>query len=80
MVIRGTDFSILPSQSHDRFLYSSGTEVHLYLENLTYDTLVCTPSQVYCTKPDGMKKVNKQCLLDTPCTVRASEKTRQVIV
>ena len=27
-----------------------------------------------------MKKVNKQCLLDTPRTVRASEKTWQVIV
>ena len=27
-----------------------------------------------------MKKVNKQCLLDTPCTVRVSEKTWQVIV
>ena len=28
----------------------------------------------------GMKKVNKQCLLDTPRTVRVSEKTWQVIV
>ena len=27
-----------------------------------------------------MKKVNKQCLLDTPRTVRVSEKTWQVIV
>ena len=27
-----------------------------------------------------LKKVNKQCLLDTPCTVRVSEKTWQVIV
>ena len=27
-----------------------------------------------------MKKVNKQCLLDTPRTVRFSEKTWQVIV
>ena len=27
-----------------------------------------------------MKKVNKQCLLDTPRTVRVSEKTCQVIV
>ena len=27
-----------------------------------------------------MKKVNKQCLLDTPCTVRVSERTCQVIV
>ena len=27
-----------------------------------------------------MKKVNKQCLLDTPRTVRYSEKTWQVIV
>ena len=30
--------------------------------------------------PRGMKKVNKQCLLDTPRTVRVSEKTWQVIV
>ena len=28
----------------------------------------------------AMKKVNKQCLLDTPRTVRVSEKTWQVIV
>ena len=27
-----------------------------------------------------MKKVNKQCLLDTPRTVRFSEKTEQIIV
>ena len=27
-----------------------------------------------------MKKVNKQCILDTPCTVRVSEKNWQVIV
>ena len=30
--------------------------------------------------PIPMKKVNKQCLLDTPHTVRFSEKTWQVIV
>ena len=29
---------------------------------------------------NSMKKVNKQCLLDTPLTVRVSEKTWQVIV
>ena len=29
---------------------------------------------------DTIKKVNKQCLLDTPRTVRVSEKTWQVIV
>ena len=29
---------------------------------------------------EKMKKVNKQCLLDTPRTVRFSEKTWQVIV
>ena len=28
----------------------------------------------------SMKKANKQCLLDTPRTVRVSEKTWQVIV
>ena len=32
------------------------------------------------SKIDKMKKVNKQCLLDTPRTVRVSEKTWQVIV
>ena len=31
-------------------------------------------------KGSKMKKVNKQCLLDTPRTVRVSEKTWQVIV
>ena len=30
--------------------------------------------------PARMKKVNKQCLLDTPRTVRVSEKTWQVII
>ena len=30
--------------------------------------------------PGSMKKVNKQCLLDTPRIVRVSEKTWQVIV
>ena len=30
--------------------------------------------------PIKMKKVNKQCLLDTPRTVRVGEKTWQVIV
>ena len=37
------------------------------------------PSTVY-GEPVEMKKVNKQCLLDTPRTVRVSEKTWQVIV
>ena len=32
------------------------------------------------TKLPEMKKVNKQCLLDTPRTVRVREKTCQVIV
>ena len=31
-------------------------------------------------KTPAMKKVNKQCLLDTPRTVRVREKTCQVIV
>ena len=33
-----------------------------------------------CQLQVKMKKVNKQCLLDTPRTVRFSEKTWQVIV
>ena len=39
------------------------------------DTLSFNPPTSYCQ----MKKVNKQCLLDTPHTVRVSEKTWQVI-
>ena len=35
---------------------------------------------IFLDVPDSMKKVNKQCLLDTPRTVRVSEKTWQVIV
>ena len=35
---------------------------------------------VYIGVTEGMKKVNKKCLLDTPGTVRVSEKTWQVIV
>ena len=37
---------------------------------------------LFLVKPQvyRMKKVNKQCLLDTPRTVRVSEKTWQVIV
>ena len=34
----------------------------------------------YAHTTKKMKKVNKQCLLDTPRTVRVSEKTWQVIV
>ena len=34
---------------------------------------------IFCDQV-SMKKVNKQCLLDTPRTVRVSEKTWQVIV
>ena len=46
----------------------SAVSLKLYMENLPkhYD--------------DKMKKVNKQCLLDTPRTVRVREKTCQVIV
>ena len=36
----------------------------------------CSPTRLI----NSMKKVNKQCLLDTPRTVRVSEKTWQVIV
>ena len=38
------------------------------------------PANVPFVKLLKMKKVNKQCLLDTPRTVRVSEKTWQVIV
>ena len=47
-----------------------------YSSGLMDNDLSCKPGQ----QPDGMKKVNKQCLLDTPRTVRVSEKTWQVIV
>ena len=40
--------------------------------------MVTFKAQIKNTKQ--MKKVNKQCLLDTPRTVRVSEKTWQVIV
>ena len=39
--------------------------------------ILCT---VFGCSQDLMKKVNKQCLLDTPRTVRVSEKTWHVIV
>ena len=35
---------------------------------------------MFWMRNEKMKKVNKQCLLDTPRTVRVSEKTWQVIV
>ena len=37
-------------------------------------------TQIKANRTVRMKKVNKQCLLDTPRTVRVSEKTWQVIV
>ena len=43
------------------------------------DFLMCKVVQVQINLI-SMKKVNKQCLLDTPRTVRVSEKTWQVIV
>ena len=36
--------------------------------------------KLFCENEKKIKKVNKQCLLDTPRTVRVSEKTWQVIV
>ena len=41
--------------------------------------IILAPYEMY-VHPMKMKKVNKQCLLDTPRTVRVSEKTWQVIV
>ena len=53
------------------------------------DQLSLNAGKKYCRMLQGehseilstlMKKVNKQCLLDTPRTVKVSEKTWQVIV
>ena len=44
------------------------------------DKIPVVPTMTHCFKAFAMKKVNKQCLLDTPRTVRVSEKTWQVIV
>ena len=54
--------------------HHQGTKIFKYC-NITIST---RPANT-CTSP-LMKKVNKQCLLDTPRTVRVSEKTWQVIV
>ena len=45
-----------------------------------YKGITIKPVQNGHSKIEEMKKVNKQCLLDTPRTVRVSEKTWQVIV
>ena len=42
--------------------------------------LICSQDRGNRIMTDRMKKVNKECLLDTPHTVRVSEKTWQVIV
>ena len=51
------------------------------LDNAQLTTIVlCLNQTLTFSAPTKMKKVNKQCLLDTPRTVRVSEKTWQVIV
>ena len=45
-----------------------------------FNPYLCINPMKYSPKFAKMKKVNKQCLLDTPRTVRVSEKTWQVIV
>ena len=47
-------------------------------KNFSKKKIVNLPNSYF--KINKMKKVNKQCLLDTPRTVRVSEKTCQVIV
>ena len=47
-----------------------------FIQALIVVLIVCKNEE----DPFKMKKVNKQCLLDTPRTVRVSEKTWQVIV
>ena len=44
------------------------------------DSTVYSSTFQACANPEEMKKVNKQCLLDTPRTERVSDKTWQVIV
>ena len=46
--------------------------------NFDFDTSSAKLAESYFS--EQMKKVNKQCLLDTPRTVRVREKTCQVIV
>ena len=50
-------------------------DVNLYPPNI-----FCPEKCGLLIRPNKMKKVNKQCLLDTPRTVRVSEKTWQVTV
>ena len=57
-----------------KFIYSRGSFAPA--EHAQY---ILSPNCPH-NETNGMKKVNKQCLSDTPRTVRFSEKTWQVIV
>ena len=66
---------MMPSHKEGSFEYPQ----HMFWmeneeNNFPIRTLIWGPDLI------KMKKVNKQCLLDTPRTVRVSEKTWQVIV
>ena len=50
------------------------------IKHVSYINILEGPDGDVKTKGEAMKKVNKQCLLDTPRTIRVSEKTWQVIV
>ena len=54
------------------------TVVTLYIPDIVVTTV--TNLKLIWLQPFQMKKVNKQCLLDTPRTVRVSEKTWLVTV
>ena len=65
------------------FLLAALLEPFLLLTQMMKETKEQSRLVSYCFQyriPMEMKKVNKQCLLDTPRTVRVSEKTWQVIV
>ena len=73
-----------------RFILCQTVSVHLQKLVLSFKQGMSSPESIddmkvsrlklKCTDKPKMKKVNKQCLLDTPRTVRVSEKTWQVIV
>ena len=59
--------------------------LEIFVSVYLWSVSILLPESLFCllyskTLPKQMKKVNKQCLLDTPRTVRVSEKTWQVIV
>ena len=63
--------SIMYCKWDDAVMFIFPCSIHIILDNIEMCVSVIQ---------ELMKKVNKQCLLDTPRTVRVIEKTWQVIV